>query len=98
MIANVSMAFRPPLWERDHPNSYQTEVCHVRATKNGPVSAGAVRIECCPDLASLQARGPVYGRYSGTVLRPGFADQRFRHIWSASQNAAFLQAKAFRIR
>jgi hypothetical protein len=34
MIANVTMAFRPLLLrDRDQPNSYQTEVCHV--SRNG---------------------------------------------------------------
>jgi hypothetical protein len=43
---------------------------------------------------STECRAVAYGRY-GTALRPGFADQRFRHIRHISRNAPFPQAEAF---
>jgi hypothetical protein len=46
---------------------------------------------------STECRAVAYGRY-GTALRPGFADQRFRHIRHISRNAPFPQSEAFRIR
>jgi hypothetical protein len=41
--------------------------------------------------------GGAYGRCDGAALRPGFADQRFRHIQRTLRSALFPRVEAVRI-
>jgi len=71
-------------------DSRVTSAILTRDSVSYPKAAFSSRNTGCPDGA--------YGPCDGTALRPGFADQRFRHMLSTSRNAPFLRAAAFRIR
>lgn len=45
--------------------------------------------------SSVSLREGACGRHGGTVLRPGFADQRFRRILSTPRNALFFKRQFF---